>query len=68
MQQFWGLDHAYITLASGGDGNVYSNNAYTWAGGGNGAWSFWAAQQGTTIGPAAWQAAPYNQDAGSTFN
>ena len=41
--------------------NVWSANRY------QGAWRFIAHDQGVTLTPAAWQAAPYAQDAGSTF-
>jgi hypothetical protein len=53
--------------AVGGLGNVYSNNTYVWSGGGPGAWQFQAGLQGNYVTQAAWQAAPYGQDAGSTF-
>ncbi len=42
--------------------DVFANNSYT------GPWLFMAHDQGTVIAPSAWQAAPYNQDAGSTFS
>jgi hypothetical protein len=41
--------------------DVFSDNAYT------GPWLFMAHDQGTILSAAAWQAAPYDQDAGSTF-
>jgi len=42
--------------------NVFKNNTYT------GPWMFLAPDQGSKLlTPAAWQAAPYNQDTGSTF-
>ena len=69
LMQFF---HAYPSLvahAKGGLGNVWSDNAYTWQGsGGLGSFGFWAANQGTQLTQAQWQAAPYGQDAGSTFN
>lgn len=69
LMQFF---HAYPSLvahAKGGLGNVWSDNAYTWQGsGGLGSFGFWAANQGTQLTRAQWQAAPYGQDAGSTFN
>lgn len=62
---------AYINLAAnavGGLNNVWSDNAYTWTGGGPGSWQFSAEHQGNTITQAQWLSAPYNQDAGSTFS
>ena len=62
---------SYINLAanaSGGLGNVFSGNTYTWTGGGPGSWQFSADHQGNTVTQAQWQAAPYRQDAGSTFS
>ncbi len=41
--------------------NHFTHNTYT------GPWTFMAHDQGTRLCPAAWQGAPYNQDAGSTF-
>jgi hypothetical protein len=41
--------------------NVFSNNAYY------GPWHFLVHDTGTVVLPAAWQAAPYAQDVGSTF-
>jgi hypothetical protein len=60
---------SYSTLApkaTGGLGNVWSNNGYTWTGSASG-WLFQAGLQGNSVSRAAWQADPYNQDAGSTF-
>ena len=59
--------YQYVAKASGGLGNVFAGNTYTWTGGGAGAWQFWAGDQGNTVGQSAWQASPYGQDAGSTF-
>jgi hypothetical protein len=42
-------------------GNVFSNNTYV------GSWNFTALDTDTLVSPSAWKAAPYNQDAGSTF-
>ena len=42
-------------------GNVFSNNTYV------GTWNFTALDTGDLISPSTWRAAPYNQDAGSTF-
>lgn len=42
--------------------NKWHNNTYT------GPWMFMPHDTGGSIGAAAWQAAPYSQDAGSTFN
>ena len=55
----------YIAKASGGLGNVWSQNAYIWSG--SGRWQFWAAAQGNEVTRSQWQAAPYGQDTGSTF-
>ncbi|MBA2279485.1 right-handed parallel beta-helix repeat-containing protein [Candidatus Saccharibacteria bacterium] len=43
-------------------GNVFSNNSY------EGPWKFLVHDTSRTIDFTAWQAAPYNQDASSTFN
>ena len=62
--------HAYpdlIAKASGGLGNVWSNNSYTWLGGGPGQWQFQAGLQGDVVSRAVWQSEPYRQDEGSTF-
>ena len=56
---------AYIAKASGGLGNVWSQNTYTWSG--PGAWQFWAGTQENEVSQKQWQAAPYEQDADSTF-
>ncbi|HEV2122111.1 MAG TPA: right-handed parallel beta-helix repeat-containing protein [Chloroflexota bacterium] len=48
-----------ITFASG---NVWSNNTYT------GTWRFTPYDTSRNVDFAAWQAAPYNQDAGSTLD
>jgi parallel beta-helix repeat protein len=67
-----GYFHSYPSLvarASGGLGNVWADNTYTWTGsGGLGTWNFWVASQGTQVSRAQWQSAPYGQDAGSTFD
>jgi hypothetical protein len=42
--------------------NVFSGNTYT------GPWQFMAHDQGTKLTITQWQAAPYNQDGGSTFH
>jgi hypothetical protein len=41
--------------------NVFSSNTYS------GPWMFVPHDQGTIVSPAVWQAAPYKQDADSTF-
>ena len=67
MQYFQSYQNV-VAKASGGIGNVYSNNTYTWSGGGPGAFSFVAGSQNSgTLTQAQWQASPYGQDAGSTF-
>ena len=42
-------------------GNVFSNNSYV------GTWNFTVLDTGKLVSRTAWQAAPYRQDAGSTF-
>ena len=42
-------------------GNAFSNNTYV------GGWSFIALDTGNLVSSSAWRAAPYRQDAGSTF-
>lgn len=66
LMQFFDSYQQYIAQASGGLGNVWSDNAYEWSGGGAG-WQFMVGAQGTTVPAARWRAAPYRQDAGSTF-
>ncbi|MGA3335277.1 MAG: right-handed parallel beta-helix repeat-containing protein, partial [Terracidiphilus sp.] len=68
LMQFFDDYQNVVALASGGLGNVFSNNTYTWSGGGPGAFSFVAGNQNSsTLTQAQWQASPYGQDAGSTF-
>jgi len=66
LMQFW---DSYTTLtqrASGGLGDVWSGNTYTWSGqGGSGQWEFMAGQQGDIVGPSSWMSND-GQDAGST--
>jgi hypothetical protein len=46
-----------------GQNNLFTDNSYT------GSWQFLAPDQGSTLlSPASWQAAPFNQDNGSTFH
>ena len=66
LMQFWDSYPNYIAKASGGLGNVWSDNTYVWSG--PGGWKFWAAIQGNEVSRHQWQAAPYRQDAGSTFH
>lgn len=68
LMQYWADYDTLIGKASGGVGVVFSGNDYTWAGGGPDGWSFEAGDQGNTVSQADWQASPYGQDAGSTFN
>ncbi len=56
-----------VAHASGGLGNVFSNNTYSWTGGGPGGWQFQAGLQSNQVSRATWQAAPNGQDANSTF-
>ena len=65
LMQFWDSYPGYIAKASGGLGNVWSQNTYIWSG--PGGWQFWASAQGNEVTRMQWQAAPYGQDAGSTF-
>ena len=66
-QQYWEPYERLIANASDGLGNVFSHNAYSWSGGGEGSWQFEAGSQGIHVSFAQWGAAPYDQDAGSTF-
>ena len=43
-------------------GNMFSNNTYV------GTWNFTALDTSHFVSPSAWKAAPYNQDAGSSFS
>jgi hypothetical protein len=67
LMQYWGNYYTQIADASGRLGNVWSNNIYTWAGGGPGHWQFEAGGQGTYVTQAQWLAPPYGQDKGSGF-
>jgi parallel beta-helix repeat protein len=64
LMQFFDAYQQYIAQASGGLGNVWSDNSYQWSGGGG--WNFQAGSQGNQVTLAQWRAAPYRQDAGST--
>ena len=65
LQEFWFSYATHIAEASGGLGDVFSGNAYTWTG--TGGWQFYAGQQGgAAVSWATWQGT-YGQDAGSTF-
>ncbi len=66
LMQFWGNYPKYIAKASGGLGNVWSDNTYRWSGGGAGAWSFDAGLQNTFISQSVWRSTD-GQDADSTF-
>ncbi len=68
LMQFFNSYQKYIADASGGLGNVWSGNTYTWTGGGPGGWRFQAGAQGTAVTRTQWQASPYGQDAGSSFS
>jgi hypothetical protein len=69
LMQYWASMQDYITLASGGLGDVFSGNAYTWSG--SGAWQFTEGDFGNnnthTLTRSQWQGSPNGQDAGSTF-
>jgi hypothetical protein len=66
LMQFFYAYQRYIAGATGGFGNVWSDNTYQWSG--SGGWQFEAGAQGNVISPGRWRGAPYHQDAGSTFN
>jgi parallel beta-helix repeat protein len=66
LVQYWFPYTSYISKASGGLGNVFSDNVYTWAGGGPGAWQFMGGDMGTHVTRSAWTSAD-GQDAGSRF-
>jgi parallel beta-helix repeat protein len=70
LMHYWGNYPTLIANASGGLNNVFSSNTYYWqAGTGTpSGWQFWAGNQGTQVSQAQWVAAPYTQDAGSSFN
>ncbi len=67
LMQYWDAYTRYIANASGGLGNVWSGNSYSWSGGGPGGWQFRAGPQSTAVTAAQWKAAPYHQDAGSNL-
>jgi hypothetical protein len=67
LMRFWGSYPGHIAAASGGLGNVWSDNAYQWSGEAPGGWQFQAGMQGDQITQAQWQAPPYRQDSGSSF-
>jgi hypothetical protein len=66
LMQFFYSYQTYIAKASGGLGNVWSNNTYQWTGGGAG-WRFQAGLQFNSVSRAQWRAKPYGQDKGSVF-
>lgn len=66
LMQFFDSYSTLIAKASGGLGDVWSDNAYTWTGGGAG-WRFMAGLQGDSVTWAQWRAAPDQQDAGSAL-
>lgn len=66
LMQYWFPYTSYIAKATGGLGNVFSDNAYTWSGGGPGAWQFTGGDVGTDLTRSAWMSAD-GQDAGSRF-
>jgi parallel beta-helix repeat protein len=65
LMRYFNTYPSLIAKANGGLGNVWSNNKYTWTGPGQ--WQFQAGLQGNAVSRSAWQADPYGQDAGSTF-
>jgi parallel beta-helix repeat protein len=65
LMGFFDAYQTYIANATGGLGNAWSDNTYQWSG--SGGWQFVAGAQGNVVSRAAWRAAPYHQDAGSTF-
>ena len=66
LMQYWFSYTSYIARASGGLGNVFSDNAYTWSGGGPGRWRFTGGNFGTNLSQSAWTSAD-GQDSGSSF-
>ena len=67
LVQFFDAYPDRIANASGGLGNVWSSNTYSWTGGGPGAWQFVAGNQGNTVTQDQWTSAPYDQDRGGAF-
>lgn len=67
LMRFFNSYSTYISKASGGLGDVWSDNTYDWTGGGAG-WRFMAGLQGIDATWAQWRAAPNHQDAGSVLN
>jgi hypothetical protein len=63
LMRFWRSYPDFVANASGGLGNVWSGNTYTWTGPGR--WQFQAGSQGHGVSWAQWRKAPYRQDAGS---
>ena len=55
------IDDKVVKAIVHDQGNMFSNNTYV------GPWNFTVLDTGHRVSPTAWQAAPYNQDAGSTF-
>jgi hypothetical protein len=68
LMGFWNSYQDYIGNATGGLGNVWSDNSYSWSGGGPGEWQFQAGPQGRHVSWMQWRGAPYRQDAGSVFS
>lgn len=66
LMQYWFSYTSYIARASRGLGNVFSDNTYTWSGGGPGAWQFRGGDVGTGLTRSTWTSAD-GQDAGSSF-
>jgi hypothetical protein len=67
LMQFFDAYPKVIANASRGVGNVWSQNTYSWSGGGPGQWRFEAGLQGNRVSLAQWLAPPYSQDADSRF-
>ena len=67
LMQFFDAYSKLIARASGGLGDVWSDNTYTWSGGGPAQWQFEAGLQGNQVSLSQWLASPYGQDADSTF-
>lgn len=67
LMQFFFPYQTYIAAATGGLGNVWSDNTYDWTGKGPG-WQFEAGSQGNVVSRYEWQQQPYQQDTASTFN
>lgn len=67
LMQYFQTYPGLVAKAVGGLGNAWSNNSYSWSGGGPGEWQFGAGEQSNRVSRAEWTAPPYDQDVGSYF-